>query len=444
MNRSRALFVCLAFLCVGTAPRQALGQAPDSTGADSTRHPDMRWFTDARLGIFIHWGIYAVDGIDESWSFYNGYISHADYLKQLDGFTASRYDPAEWARVISESGARYAVLTTRHHDGVALWDTDAGDLSVVSKTPAARDLVDPFVTAIRDRGLRVGLYYSHSDWSHPDYDQFTATRRRYTDDPERWARFLGYHHAQLRELVTRFQPDLLWFDGDWEHDSEAWGFRSLRDSIRVWQPDVVMNSRIGEFGDYATPEQGVPIVPPDGPWELSLTVNDTWGYQALDQNYKTPSQLIRIFSDVLSMGGNLLLNIGPRADGTIPERELAILEALGRWTTKHQEAIYGTGRGLPDGHFWGPSTLSADRKTLYLFVPYQPTGPLVVKGLKNRVQRVRIVGKGSRPSWDVVGKQYWSDVPGLLYVDLPATELDPDVTVVALLLDGPMEVYRKR
>lgn len=411
--------------------------------------PDLTWFTDARLGIFIHWGIYAVNGIDESWSFFNGYISHDEYMKQLDGFTAAHYDPQAWARLIRESGARYAVLTTRHHDGVALWNTGAGGgygrpMSVVGRTPAARDLVAPWVEAIRAEGLRVGLYYSHSDWSNPDYDAFTSSRKRYTDDPARWQGFLAYQQAQLRELTTRFRPDLLWFDGDWEHSDEEWRFSELNDSLRNWLPEVVINSRIGRFGDYATPEQGVPIVPPDGPWELCLTMNDTWGYQELDQNYKTANQLIRIFADVLSMGGNLLLNIGPRADGTIPEIEQETLRDLGRWTTKHAEAIYGTGKGLPGGHYWGPSTLSGDRRTLYLFAPSNPTGPLMVKGLKNQVQRVRIVGTGARPSWKVVGKQYWSDVPGLLYVDLPEQELDNDVTVVALLLDGPMEVYRER
>lgn len=412
--------------------------------ADSTRSSRLAWFEDARLGVFIHWGIYAVDGIDESWSFFNGYISYDDYMRQLSGFTASAYDPDEWASLIETSGARYSVLTARHHDGVALWNTQTGGLNVADDTPARRDLVGPFVEALRRRGLRVGLYYSHSDWSHADYDVFTSNERRYTDDPERFGRFLRYHRAQLRELAIRYRPDLFWFDGDWEHDAETWRFASLRDSLFAWLPDVVLNSRIGPYGDYATPEQGVPIVPPDGPWELCLTMNDTWGYQEHDANYKTANQLIRIFADVIGMGGNLLLNIGPRADGTIPGQERAVLEAFGRWTRRHAEAIYGTRRGLPPGHFFGPSSVSADGRTLYLFLSHRPNGPIVVKGLKNQVQRVRIVGNGTRPSWEVVGKQYWSDVPGLLYVDVPAEEQDPDVTVVALLLDGPLDVWRER
>src|SRR5664280_2210755 len=129
----------------------------------------MQWFKDAKLGIFIHWGIYAVNGIDESWSFYNGYISYDDYMKQLSGFTASEYKPAEWVSLIRESGAKYAVLTSKHHDGVAMWDTRQGELSIVKKTPAARDVVTPFVNALRKQGLKVGIYYSLLDWSNPDY-----------------------------------------------------------------------------------------------------------------------------------------------------------------------------------------------------------------------------------------------------------------------------------
>ena len=448
--RPSVLLVLLVAVAAVAAPRvrgQAAIYTPvvDSTSyADSTRSERLNWFADAKLGIFIHWGIYAVNGTDESWAFFNGYMSHDDYLAQRHGFTASKYDPAEWARMIAGSGARYSVLTTRHHDGVALWDSQAGGMTTVNDTPAKRDLVAPWVEAIRAEGLKVGLYYSHSDWSHPDYDVWTSQRRRYTDDPVRWGRFLAYHETQLRELTTRFRPDLYWFDGDWEHDAETWRFAGLRDSLFAWQPSVVLNSRIGPLGDYATPEQGVPIVRPDGAWELCMTVNDSWGWQPTDTNFKTPRRLLKIFADVIGNGGNLLLNISPRADGTFADEYAGILREFGRWTTKHAEAIYGTRAGLPDGHFWGPSTLSADGRTLYLMLPYRPSGPIVVKGLQNTVQRVRVVGTGVRMDWDVKMKPYWSEKPGMLYIDVPEESLDPEITVVAVLLNSPMEVYRER
>ena len=422
-------------MCVVSVVRPVLAQ---SSGASDK----MAWFEDARLGIFIHWGIYAVDGIDESWSFFNKYISYEDYMKQLAGFTAERYDPAAWAALIKASGARYAVLTTKHHDGVALWDTDLSNLNVVDGTPAGRDLVRPFVDALRSEGLKVGLYFSHLDWSHPDYDVFRQNEFRYRDDPERWARFKTFHLGQLRELSDRFKPDLFWFDGDWEHSAEEWGSAAVRDSLLSWQPNVILNSRLNGYGDYATPEQGVPIVPPEGPWELCMTMNDSWGYQENDTNYKTPYQIVRIFADVLDGGGNLLLDIGPKADGTIPDEQVDILEAFGRWTHKHAEAIYGTRRGIEAGHFYGPTTVSADGTTLYLFVPQRPTEPLVVRGLKNKVNRIRIVGNGTKLDWQILGKQYWSEVPGILYIDVPKEETDELMTVVAVQLDGAVDLWR--
>lgn len=404
----------------------------------------MHWFRDAKLGIFIHWGIYAVNGIDESWSFFNKYVSYEDYMRQLDGFTADRYDPDAWAQLIKESGARYSVITTKHHDGVALWDTQLSDLSVVNKTPAGRDLIAPFVQSLREHDLKVGLYYSHIDWSHDDYDVHRRDVYRYRDDPERWARFLSFHRGQLRELTTQFQPDLYWFDGDWEHTAEEWKAAALRDSLLSWQPNVILNSRLNGYGDYETPEQGVPIAPPKGVWELCMTMNDSWGFQDNDHNYKTPYQIIRIFADVIGMGGNLLLDIGPKADGTIPDEQVNILKELGRWTQKHEEAIFGTVAGIPAGHFYGPTTLSKDKETLYLFVPHKVNGPLVVRGLKNAINRIRIVGNGTKLPWQILGKQYWSEVPGILYINVPEQEEDTHMTVIALQLKGKVDLYRER
>jgi alpha-L-fucosidase len=433
-----SLFV-VALLC---RPVLSVAQtANDPIVASMEPDPKMEWFTDARLGIFIHWGIYAVDGIDESWSFFNKYLSYEDYMDQLKGFTASKYDPIAWADLIKESGAKYAVLTTKHHDGVALWDTELSDLNVVDSTPAGRDLVAPFVKALRSKGLKTGLYFSHLDWSHPDYDVFRSNEYRYKDDPERWQRFKTFHLGQLRELSTRFQPDLWWFDGDWEHSAEEWNAEGIRDSLLTWQPSTILNSRLNGFGDYATPEQGLPINPSDGPWELCMTMNDSWGFQEHDLNYKTPYQVILTFADVLNGGGNLLLDIGPKADGTIPDQQVAILKELGRWTSKHGEAIYGTRRGIPYGHFYGPTTLSADNKILYLFLPYSATGQVVVKGLKNKVDRIRIVGNGTKLEGQILGKQYWSEVPGILYIDVPEGEADSAMTVIALQLNGEVDLF---
>jgi len=405
----------------------------------------MQWFGDAKLGIFIHWGIYAVNGIDESWSFYNQYLSHEEYMKQLSGFTASKYAPAEWARIINESGAKYAVLTTKHHDGVALWDTKCGNLSVVWQTPVKKDLVKPFVNALRQNGLKVGLYYSLLDWSHPDYPNKTRTEKRYEKDSVRWFKFVDFNFCQLRELSENFNPDLYWFDGDWEQPAEAWRAREISEMLRGRNKNVILNSRIQGYGDYATPEQGLPISCPDSRyWELCMTMNDSWGYQQNDHNYKSPNQVIRIFIECIAKGGNLLLDIGPKADGTIPPEQENILRELGRWTGKHKEAIYGSRAGIPAEYCYAPTTLNKSQDILYMFIPYKPVGPVMIKGIKNKINRIWVVGNGTKLNWDVKMKQYWSSVPGIVYFDIPENALDEQVTVVAVLFDGKIDLYREK
>jgi alpha-L-fucosidase len=409
------------------------------------KEKQMQWFEDAKLGIFIHWGIYAVNGIDESWSFFNGYISHNEYLNQLNSFTATNYKPAEWAKLFKNSGAKYAVLTTKHHDGVALWDTKCGDLSVVKKSPAKRDLVAPFVSELRKNDLKVGLYFSLLDWSHPDYPNKTKVEKRYQNDSVKWNKFVEFNFCQLEELSKQFKPDLYWFDGDWEQSAEKWKAKELSESLRTWNKDVILNSRIQGYGDYATPEQGLPITRPDSRyWELCMTMNDSWGFQGNDKNYKTPNQVINILVDCVSKGGNLLLDVGPKADGTIPEEQVNILNKLGRWTNKHAEAIYGTRAGIPADHFYGPTSLNKNGDILYLYLPYNPNGQIMLKGIKNKINRIYVVGNGTKLNWDIKMKQYWSAVPGIIYIDVPEKVLDEEVTVIAVLLDGKVDLYREK
>jgi alpha-L-fucosidase len=403
----------------------------------------MQWFKDARLGIFIHWGIYSVNGIDESWSFYNGYISWDDYMKQLTGFTASAYKPDEWASLIKESGAKYAVLTSKHHDGIALWDTKIGEMSVVKKTPAGKDLVAPFARALRKNGLKVGIYYSLLDWSNNDYPNFTKNVKRYENDSLKWKRFDRYNHGQIDEIGKNFNPDLWWFDGDWEQSAEKWRAREIRNSILDRNPASIINSRLQGYGDYATPEQGLPVnSPQDKYWELCMTINDSWGYQQNDKEFKSPGQIIKIFAECLSKGGNMLLDIGPKADGTIPEEEVTVLEELGKWTKKHTEAIYGTEKGLPAGYFYGPSTLSEDSTMLYLFINGNPDGEIMLEGVKNKINRIYVVGNGTKLVWKEYLKPYWSNNAGLIFINVPDAVLDEYLTVIAVVLDGKLQIQR--
>lgn len=601
--RKISLFVLLASACLNVSAQNNV----------STQKMD--WFEDAKLGIFIHWGIYSVDGISESWSFFNNYINHDNYIKQLNGFTAKDYKPKEWAKLIKEAGAKYTVITTKHHDGISMWNTKADKaITTLQDAAAKQDVITPFVKAIQEEGLHTGLYYSLPDWSHPYYDVFTRNRKRYElkGEPTRWDNYVKYYQKQLTELSEQYKPELLWFDGDWEHSAEEWKAKETLNLLRKYNPNIIINSRLNHHGDYDTPEQGIPVTRPDAKfWELCYTMNDSWGYQPFDKKYKSPNMIIRTLVDCISMGGNLLLDIGPKADGTIPEEQLNILKQLGRWTHKHAAAIYGTragipfvnyggksalskdgktlylyvyeqkpelqlkglvnntsikgvsvvgdasakvsvksengtvrvdltkvnfdqdvtvialnfaealrwatpqetevtlksvldnkltdralgqiastlhagknifdnsgltvdgldtklpssnatnptvlkwikdhaealyetGKGLPEGHYEGLSALSKDRQTLYLFVEGKPTGPIALKGVKNGVARIRVVGDGSMINHEVFNKLYWSSIPGIIYIQAPAERLDKNMTVIAVLLDAPIQLYREK
>ena len=412
---------------------------------DSLHQAKMEWFKDAKLGIFIHWGIYAVNGISESWSFFNGRISHEDYLKQVNGFTAEKYDPDLWVKLIKDSGAKYAVITSRHHDGFSLWDTKYGNLNAVNSA-AKRDVLTPFVKALRKNNLKVGLYYSLPDWSYNDYTDFTREIKRYkiNDDPKRWNKFLDYYQGQLIELADKYNPDLWWFDGDWEHNADEWQAEKVRKMLLDKNPNVIINSRLQGHGDYDTPEQGPPVIRPEAKyWELCYTMNDSWGYQQNDKDYKTPQQLLDVFVDCISQGGNLLLDIGPKADGTIADEQVHILKEFANWTSKHKDAIYGTRQGIPYDYFYGPTALSKDKKILYLFVKGNSNGQIALKGVKNKINSIWVVGNGTALNSKTVSKVYWNDYPGITFIDLPENVLDKYYTVIGVLLDGEIDLYRK-
>ncbi|MEN9987309.1 MAG: hypothetical protein RLZZ585_348 [Bacteroidota bacterium] len=461
----------------------------------------LQWFSDAKLGIFIHWGIYAVDGTSESWAFHNKGVPYSIYMSQLKGFKAENYHPEEWAKLIKESGAQYSVMTTQHHDGVALWDTkwktpktteteikkalpttpmnlgkdilwnEKLPLSVVYQTPAKRDLMTPFVEAIRKEGLHFGAYYSLLDWSHDDYPTFLKDYNRYQikDDSVRWNRFLSFMHGQIKEINQQFKPDLFWFDGDWEHSESEWQAAKIDQIIHASNPNAILNGRLKSFGDYDTPEQNMPIVHPDRKtWELCLTSNDNWGYRPSDRNMKTINEVLQIFTECLGMGGNLLLDIGPKADGTIPAEQVQLLRALGRWTSKHNEAIYGTVAGLPEGHFHGNTTLSKDSSSIFLYIPAVgidttnqanretqygniQSSPVAtsnlkvtvqLKGLMSEIESITVLGTNSSVPYKIVGKIDWSYVPGTIYMEVPISLLDPEISVIKINLKTPLKLYR--
>ncbi|MDE5448979.1 alpha-L-fucosidase, partial [Elizabethkingia meningoseptica] len=400
----------------------------------------MQWFQDAKLGVFIHWGIYSVNGISESWAFFNNYINHDNYMKQLNGFNASRYNPDEWTKLIKESGAQYSVITTRHHDGISLWDSKADKAITTFKDAAAKEnLIAPFVSGLKKAGIKTGLYYSLPDWSHPYYDVNTRTKKRYeiAQDPTRWKNYVKYYQTQLNELSAQYKPDLIWFDGDWEHSSAEWQAPQTLANLRKYNPNIIINSRLNNHGDYETPEQGIPVVAPQSKyWELCYTMNDSWGYQPFDRNYKTPNMIVRTLADVISMGGNLLIDIGPKADGSIPAEQVKILENLGRWTKKYSEAIYTTRQGLPFANYRGKSALSKDGKKLFLYLE-EAKDFTKIYGLITAPVSARIIG-------DTNAKvNYTQDKNGNLTLNFTNAQFDKDVTVVQLNFNEPVKYTDK-
>lgn len=422
------------------------------------------WFKDAKLGIFVHYGIYSAGGSGESWAFHNGGMTHEDYMKQGDSFTASKYDAKEWAKLFKDAGAKYAVLTTKHHDGVALWDTDTEDKSVVKDTPAGRDLIGPYIEALEEEGLRVGLYYSLTNWSSADYrsiynddtpeenwpkENEWETPAGGPEDHEAWERHLESNNEQIKELMTRYGTvDLLWFDGDWERTAEQWKMAEFREYLHELNPEVILNSRMRGYGDYATPERGIPIYQPDGVWEYCNPIGASWAWARPESRNRYPHywsnsrEIIRQFTDCLSLGGNLLLNLAPYEDGTFAEEEYKVLEDLGQWNKDNGEAVYGTQAGVDLFHYNGGSTISKDGKNIYLFVHDIPTSGVGFKGVHNKIKNITLLHTGEELPAKISGGAPWNNIPGTLWIDLKEEQMHPlGATVIKVEVEDSLELY---
>jgi alpha-L-fucosidase len=375
------------------------------------------WFAGAGLGMFVHWDHASQQGIEVSWplvgrSLVRGgdeerdIVSVAQYHSSAATFNPVRWDAGALARLARSCGARYLVFTARHHAGFSMFHTKASGFSI-EHSPYGGDVTRQVVEAARHEGLRVGIYYSLSDWHHPDYPAFEESSKPYPYEdyprplPSVWSRYLEYVRAQIIELLTQYGSiDLVWFDGQWERTAEEWQAASLRRLVASLQPDAIVNDRLSGQGDYTTPEQFLPVRPPSNPWELCLTMNDSWGWRPKDTNYKSPRLLARILADVVSRGGNLLLNVSPTGDGEIPEVQVSILRDLGTWIDTHGEAVIGVLPPPASVDFYGPVTVRDNR--LFLFLVAQPVEKLVVRGVPvRRVRSVRLMGGGTTIPYEV-------------------------------------------
>lgn len=306
--------------------------------------PDASWFAAARYGLFIHWGAYSVAGRGE-WIM-NRELIPADEYRRLyaENFRAEKYDPAAWAALAKRWGMQYAVLTTRHHDGFALWDSQVNPFNAARLGPG-RDLVRPYVEAFRAAGLKVGLYYSPANWSHPDYP---GAHFRDWPEPGDWKdeaarqRFIAYYRAELRELLQGYgKIDYLWFDGCIPDNLDG---EATIPMLRQWQPEMLINNRLAAPFDVKVCEQTVNPAAPGQAWEACMTLNANWGWHAGDRRWKTPEDVIELLLSCAQSGGNLLLNVGPRADGTVPGESTRILDEVGKWLATNREAITASER----------------------------------------------------------------------------------------------------
>ncbi len=309
----------------------------------------MDWFRQAKLGMFVHWGLYSLTGRGE-WIMRHELIPHEEYAKLATKFKPPRSAPREWARLAKKAGMKYMVFTSRHHDGFALFDSKASDFTSV-KSPSGVDFVAEYVAACREEGLKVGIYYSLGDWrfGFPQVKGLSGT-------PEQGRMMLQQAHEQVRELMSNYgKIDILWYDGSWVYPSRPsdgmkevakyWQAEKLNKMVRKLQPQILINNRSGLPCDFGTPEQHI-RPEPGRLWECCMTIGSElgWGYLMHDPEIKTAGQLVGALVTASSQGGNFLLNIGPKADGSVPESTKSRLETLGRWLADNGEAVYGAER----------------------------------------------------------------------------------------------------
>lgn len=373
-----------------------------------------------RFGMFIHWGLYAIPGRGE-WVQGDEQITQSEYEKYFDEWDPVRCDMKEWARAARQAGMKYAILTTKHHEGFCLFDSQYTDYKSTN-TRCHRDFVREFVDAFREEGLKVGFYYSLLDWHHPDYPAYgdlyhpDRNHEAYREKQHDFDRYLKYFHDQVGELLTNYgKIDLMWFDFSYEgYCGKDWKGEELLEAVRSLQPDIIINGRLeanGEdygsvmtdnptiySGDFACPEMIIPphgLLTPSGrkiPWEACFTLNNNWGYTPNDKHYKTAAQIVKKLVECTSKNGNMLVNISPTAKGEIPREQLAILREVGEWMKEHGESIYGCGKSEFEKPEWGRYTQNG--KKLYAHLLEDSIGAIALPGVKGLVKKARRLSDG--------------------------------------------------
>ena len=395
------------------------------------------WFTEARYGLFIHYGLYTLLERGE-WVWNREEIPLSEYKALAGRFTAKDFNADRLCRMAVDAGMRYVVLTTMHHEGFRLYPTALSDFHIGNSGAAGRDLVAEIIAAARKHGLKVGLYHSLNNW----YDQPDSVAA--VEDPVAYEGFINAAHERIRELVTRYNPiDILWYDGWWPFNADGWQAEKMNAMVREIQPHILFNGRNGLPGDFATPEQHLSAPQPWRSWEACVTMNESWSYHAGDHEWKAEAQLLDMLTRCAQGNGTLLLNVGPTPDGVVPEPCSRVLARVGAWLRKNGDAIYGTelftydlqtrGDHRGDWNFYGPMTVKGNLLDWLIRRPHGEGATL--GGLENKVLAVRRLDNGA-------ALPFTQNARRMQIQDVPATDETGLWPALEIECDGPPSVYQ--
>ncbi len=396
-----------------------IAQTVKTSPSQGQNHPDMGWWQEARFGMFIHWGVYSIPGRGE-WLMYQEHVPFTEYANLADQFNPRDFNPRQWVAKAKEAGMKYVVLTTRHHDGFCLFDSKVSDFTS-TKTGAKRDFVKEFADACHEAGMRMGFYYSLTDWHFPGvlpqgYPLSKSTMKLLVDQA----------HAQVRELLSNYGVvDILWFDGLAPNDPVGWRSEELLAMARKLQPSVLINDRSGIPGDFATPENHVTAQ--TTPWESCFCMNRTWGYAKYDRNYKPVHELLRLLVSCASQKGNFLLNVSPDGDGILPIEQAEILGNIGKWMKVNGMAIYGAGPSPIIAANMGMTTRVKDK--VYLLIQRWPGSSVPLAWCGSKVKSARLLATGEYARIEQKGDRVWLH-------DLPELPPDTYLNVIELTFEG--------
>jgi alpha-L-fucosidase len=432
---------------------QTLGLVePPETQAERDRR--MQWWREARFGMFIHWGLYAVPAGEfqgkhsnqtGEWIMSWANIPRAQYEQFLPRFDPEKFNAAEWVHIAKSAGMKYIVITSKHHDGFSMFESKTSKYNIVDATPFHRDPMKELAAEAKKQGIKFCFYYSIMDWHHPAQYVDAKGKDPTSGDgqtklkPGGKEEYVSYMKSQLRELVTRYDPAVLWFDGEWVSWWTEEDGRDLYNFVRSLKPGIIVNNRVGkgrngmegmskgaEAGDFGTPEQQIPANGlPDVDWESCMTMNDTWGFKSDDDHWKSTQTLIRNLIDIASKGGNYLLNVGPTSEGLIPGPSVDRLAEIGKWMAVNGESIYGASASpFPSALPFGRATTKPGRLYLQVF-DWPADGKLQITGWSKPVKRAYLL---ATPSKNLKIDQTSDQVT----IALPATAPDPIATVIVL------------